>query len=401
MNRGFAVICFTVALDAVGVGLVLPILPGLLRSLGHGGDLELHYGLLLSAYALMQFLCSPILGALSDRFGRRVVLLVSLAGGAVDYMIMAATPFLWLLYATRIVAGITGANMAVASAYIADITTPEDRGKRFGQMSAAFGIGFIAGPVLGGWMGMLHLRAPFVLASALCAANFVMGYFFLPESSPLALRHEKPAWSWRATNPFLALHGAFSLPRLRPFLIIYGVLAIIGQVGASIWVIYGQDRYHWSTAVVGVSLAMFGLFHAGAQAFLPGPLIKRLGERWAAMVAMLVDGAAYVWVGLATKGWMVLASTPVFCVGGIAVPALQALMTQEVDEDDQGQLQGNIAALTSLAGVVAPVGFTALYVATKSTLPGAVWLAGASLYVICIGMLIAGRHPKEQSAQTG
>jgi DHA1 family tetracycline resistance protein-like MFS transporter len=262
---------------------------------------------------------------------------------------MAATPFLWLLYATRIVAGVSGANMAVASAYIADITSPEDRGKRFGQMNAAFGIGFIAGPVLGGWLGEVHLRAPFVMASALCAANLIMGYFFLPESSPMALRHERPVWKWSAINPFMAMHGAFSNARLRPFLGVYGVLAIIGQVGAAIWVIYGQDRYHWSTLVVGVSLALFGLAHAGAQAFLPGPLIKRVGERWAAFVAMMVDGAAYIWVGVATKGWMVLVSTPVFCIGGVAVPALQALMTQEVHEDDQGQLQGNLAALNSLA----------------------------------------------------
>ena len=143
MTRGFAVILFTVALDAVGVGLAMPVLPGLLRALGHGHEVAKHYGLLLSAYALMQFLCSPMLGALSDRFGRRLVLLMSLAGGAVDYMVMAAAPVLWLLYATRIVAGITGANMAVASAYIADITTPQERGRRFGQISAAFGVGFL------------------------------------------------------------------------------------------------------------------------------------------------------------------------------------------------------------------------------------------------------------------
>ena len=401
MNRGFAVICFTVALDAVGVGLVLPILPGLLRSLGHGGDLEWHYGLLLSAYALMQFLCSPILGALSDRYGRRMVLLVSLAGGAVDYMIMAATPFLWLLYATRIVAGITGANMAVASAYIADITSPEERGKRFGQMNAAFGLGFIAGPVLGGWMGELHLRAPFVLASLLCAANLVMGYFFLPESSPMVLRKARPAWSWRGVNPFMAMHGAFSNQGLRPLLAIYAIVAVIGQVGAAIWVIYGQDRYHWSTLVVGVSLTLFGLFHAGAQALLPGPLIHRIGERWAAFIAMVVDGAAYVWVGLATKGWLVLVSSPVFCIGGVAIPALQALMTQEVHEDDQGQLQGNLAALNSLAGIAGPLGVTSLYAATKAWMPGFVWIAGGSLYTVCIALLIVSRHPPKQSAQTG
>jgi DHA1 family tetracycline resistance protein-like MFS transporter len=395
------VILFTVALDGVGVGLVLPILPGLLRSLGHHGDLEWHYGLLLSAYALMQFLCSPILGALSDRFGRRPVLLVSLAGGAIDYMIMAATPFLWLLYATRIVAGVTGATMAVASAYIADVTAAEERGKRFGQMNAAFGIGFIAGPMLGGWMGEIHLRAPFVFASLLCAANLIMGYLFLPESSPLALRHEKPVWRWRTVNPFMAMHGAFSHRGLRPLLAVYGLVAIIGQIGAAIWVIYGQDRYHWSTFVVGVSLALFGLFHAGAQAFLPGPLIHRLGERWSAFVAMVADACAYVWVGLATKGLMVLLFSPVFCIGGIAIPALQALMSEQVDEDDQGQLQGNLAALNSLAGVAGPLGVTSLYAVTKAWMPGFVWIVGAGLYAICIVLLFASGRARKQSGQTG
>ena len=398
MTRGFAVILFTVALDAVGVGLAMPVLPGLLRALGHGHEVAKHYGLLLSAYALMQFLCSPMLGALSDRFGRRLVLLMSLAGGAVDYMVMAAAPVLWLLYATRIVAGITGANMAVASAYIADITTPQERGRRFGQISAAFGVGFIAGPVLGGWMGEISLRAPFVLASLLCAANFTVGFFFLPESSPAVLRGDRPGWRWRSINPFMALHGAFQNPGLRPLLAVYAVLAVIGQVGASIWVIYGQDRYHWSTLVVGISLALFGLAHAGAQAFLPGPLIRKIGERWAAFVAMMVDAAAYVWVGLAKSGWMVLASTPVFCVGGVAVPALQALMTQEVHDDDQGQLQGNLAAVNSLAGIVGPVGFTTLYAMTKLDIPGFVWLLGASLYAVCISLLAVSRPTPQQTA---
>ncbi|RFC41466.1 MAG: MFS transporter [Verrucomicrobia bacterium] len=399
MNRSFAVICFTVALDAVGIGLVLPVLPGLLRSLGHGGEVAEHYGLLLSAYALMQFLCSPVLGALSDRFGRRPVLLISLAGGAIDYMVMAGSPFLWMLYATRIVAGVTGANMAVAGAIVADTTDATTRGKRFGQMGAAFGVGFIAGPVLGGWMGEISLRAPFVLASVLCALNFVMAFFALPESSPLALRDAPPPWRWQAANPFAALAGAFQVKALRPLLVIYGLVAIIGQVGASVWVIYGQDRYHWTPLVVGASMACFGLFHAGAQAFVPGPLIKRFGERLACLLSMTVDGGAYVFVGLMTNGWLVFAATPVFCLGAIAVPALQALMTREVDEDGQGQLQGNLAALTSLAGVVAPVGFTWLYALTKTAHPGVVWFAGASLYLICIPLLFLGWARRGQSAR--
>lgn len=383
MTRGLAIICAIVALDAVGMGLIMPILPDLLRQVGHTGDISLHYGLLISAYALMQFLFSPILGALSDRYGRRPVLLISLAGAAIDYMIMAAAPWLWLVYLSRMIAGITGANMAVATAYITDITAPDERAKTFGWMSAAFGVGFIAGPALGGWLGEHWVRAPFIAAAALNAANLAMVFFTLPES-----RKDKTPLSPSAFNPFASLSGAFRLARLGPLLIVMGLLALIGQVGGTIWVLYTADRYGWSMQLIGISLAMFGLAHAGAQAFVPGPMIKRFGERGTAIIAMTVDGIAYASVGLATKGWILLAMTPVFCIGGVAMPALQAMMTREVSEDEQGQLQGNLAALNSLAGVVGPAAFALLYGQTKAAVPGLVWFAGASLYLLCIPPLI-------------
>jgi len=383
MSRGLAIICAIVALDAVGMGLIMPILPGLLRAVGHTGEISLHYGLLLSAYALMQFLFSPILGALSDRYGRRPVLLVSLAGAAVDYLIMAAAPWLWLLYLSRMVAGITGANMAVATAYITDITAPDERAKTFGWMSAAFGIGFIAGPALGGWLGAHWVRSPFIAAAVLSALNLAMVFLTLPES-----RTERTPLKPSAFNPFAALHGALKMARLGPLLVVMGLLALIGQVGAAVWVLYTADRYGWSVQLVGISLAMFGLAHAGAQAFVPGPMIKRFGERKTAVIAMIVDGVAYASVGLATHGWILLAMTPVFCIGGIAMPALQSMMTREVSEDEQGQLQGNLAALNSLAGIVGPAGFALLYGATRDVMPGLVWFAGAALYLLCIPPLI-------------
>jgi DHA1 family tetracycline resistance protein-like MFS transporter len=199
------VILVTVALDAMGVGLVLPILPGLLRELGHESQVAGHYGLLLAAYALAQFVCSPILGMLSDRFGRRPVLLVSLAGAAVDYLIMAVAPVLWLFYASRVVAGITGASMAVASAYITDITPQAERGQKFGWMNACFGLGFVAGPLLGGVLGEHSLRYPFVAAAVLCGLNFLLGLFVLPES----LARRSAALTFKGLNPLASLRGVF------------------------------------------------------------------------------------------------------------------------------------------------------------------------------------------------
>ncbi|RZJ78214.1 MAG: MFS transporter [Brevundimonas sp.] len=223
----------------------------------------------------------------------------------------------------------------------------------------------------------------FIAAAALNAVNFVAVLLTLPES-----RRERTPLTPKAFNPFAALHGALKLRRLGPLLVIMGLLALIGQVGAAVWVLYTADRYGWSVQLVGLSLALFGLAHAGAQAFVPGPMIKRFGERRTAIIAMSVDAVAYVSVGLATQGWILLAMTPVFCIGGIAMPALQAMMTREVGEDEQGQLQGNLAALNSLAGIVGPAGFALLYAATKDVWPGLVWAAGASLYLLCVPPLV-------------
>ena len=390
MNKPLAVILATVALDAAGGGLIMPILPGLIRWLAHSDVIAIHYGLLLAGYAAMQFLFSPLLGALSDRFGRRPVLLASLGGAAIDYLVMAAAPVLWLLYASRIIAGITGANLAVAGAYIADITEPADRGRRFGYISAAFGIGFIAGPVIGGWLGEYDLRAPFLAAAALNGINLLVATFVMPESrkgvsTPLDLN---------AVNPFKALHLGFKASSIAPLLAVYGMVAVIGQIGATLWVISGHDRFGWSPSVVGLSLAAFGLVHALAQALLTGPAIAKLGERMTLIAALIIDGGAYAVLGLTGRGRVALSMIPVLSVAGLETPALQALLSGSTDADRQGELQGLMASLTSLAGIAGPLGMATIYAATSKTMPGFVWLLGAALSVMCAPFVFASGSAK-------
>jgi MFS transporter, DHA1 family, tetracycline resistance protein len=386
MSRGLYVVLATMMLDAIGIGIVMPILPGLLRELGRG-DVAGEYGLLITLYALMQFVFAPLLGLLSDRFGRRPVLLISLAGAAVDYLVMAATPYLWVLYAGRVVAGITGANMAVASAYIADVTDETNRAQRFGLLSAAFGVGFVIGPALGGWLGADSLRTPFLLAALLNGVNFFVGLFLLPE--PARARSTRIAW--RDANPFRALNSALRGPVLGPLLLVFGLMVTIGTVGQVMWVISNQDRFGWDLATVGLSLTAFGALHAVAQAFVSGPAVKRFGERSTFVLACVADGLAYAVIAFTGQGWVVMAMIPLLCIGGIGQPAMQALLSNSVGEDRQGELQGLVTALQSIAVIISPLAFTTIYAWTTPGFPGAVWLIGALLYLPCVALLLRTR----------
>lgn len=286
MNPSLIAILATVLLDAIGVGIVMPILPGLLRSLAATGSTDTHYGVLLALYAFAQFLCAPLLGALSDRFGRRPVLLASLAGAALDYLLMALAPTLAWLYVGRLIAGITGANVAVATAYVTDVTAEPDRARRFGQLGAMMGIGFIAGPLIGGLLGALHLRAPFVAAALLNALNLVLVWRVLPESRPRSAGGGRTAG---ALNPFANLRRLSGAPALAPLVGIYVIVALVSQAPATLWILYGQEHFGWSTPVAGLSLAGYGACHALAQAFAIGPLIARLGERRALALGLAGD----------------------------------------------------------------------------------------------------------------
>ncbi|MBB6253460.1 TCR/Tet family MFS transporter [Nitrospirillum iridis] len=389
MRNALYVIFAATTLDAVGIGIVMPILPGLLRELAGAEDVAFLYGLLLAAYALMQFFCAPVLGALSDRYGRRPILLLSLAGGAVDYLAMSWSPSLWVVVVGRILAGVTGANMAVITAYISDTTDEEGRAKQYGRMSACFGIGFIAGPALGGLLGMISLRTPFLLAAGLNALNFLLALMVLPESRP-ASAGRKPI-TLGALNAFSSLRWAAAVPLLARLMVVYVLAEAAGELAASLWVLNGEDRFAWDAALVGWSLAGFGFLHALAQSLVTAPLIRRVGERGAFIIAALADGVAYIAMAFATQGLTVFLLTPLLALGGIAGPALQALMSFRVGQDRQGELQGTLAALTSLVGICGPLAFTAVYGATRASWPGAVWLLGVLAYFIAVPLLPSRR----------
>ena len=389
MKKGFGIILATVGLDAVGIGLVMPIIPRLLREVGHTGELGWRFGAFLGLYALMQFLCAPLLGAISDKVGRRPVLLVSLAGAAIDYVFMALAPSMAWLFVGRAIAGITGANMAVAQAYIADITPEDQRARRYGLFSAIFGVGFIAGPVIGGLLGEVWVRAPFLAAAALNGLNFAMALFVLPESH----KARSASIDRTAFNPFGSLRWASAFPALLPLLLAFVVLALVGEIGGTIWVLYGEDRFAWSPWTIGLSLAGFGLFHALAQAFVAGPVAERFGERRALLIGMVADAVAYVAIALATSGWMAFLLLPVFCLGGIGQPALQSLVSGQVGEDQQGRLQGVLASMASLASIIGPVAISQIYFASRGVFPGLVWVLGAALYGLCLPVAL-GRTGK-------
>jgi DHA1 family tetracycline resistance protein-like MFS transporter len=383
MSRALLAIFLTLGLDSIGMGLILPILPALIRETGHLRAIDWHYGALISVYALMQFLCAPVLGALSDRFGRRPVLLVSVAGAMVDYLFMALAPSLGWLFLGRAIAGITGANMAVATALIADVTSEEDRAKRFGQMGALFASGFILGPLAGGLLGEISTRAPFVAAAGLNALNLALIAAFVPETRPETAREATPfAFSFlgpiKPLLEFRPLWGLFAATV---------VFAFVGEVAGTIWVPFAEARFGWSGPVLGLSLTAFGLFHAATQAFVVGPLVAWKGQRAGLIVAMLADGAGYVAMALIGRGWMAFALMPLFALGGAANPILQALLSEAAGEGDQGRLMGTVTSLTSFVSIFAPMAITLTYAASATTLPGLVWILAAACYPLCLPFL--------------
>ncbi|MDN6882221.1 Tet(A)/Tet(B)/Tet(C) family tetracycline efflux MFS transporter [Variovorax sp. CAN2819] len=385
-RHAHAVILAIVTLDAIGISLVMPIVPSLLREVGHTGDLGWRFGAFLSLYALMQFLCAPVLGALSDRFGRRPVLLVSVAGAAIDALFMAFAPSLWMLFVGRAIAGMTGANMAVASAAIADLTPESQRARWFGRMGACFGIGFIAGPALGGVLGDHGVRLPFIAAAVLNGLTFLAALLLLRESRPAKLATQP--FDRGVLHPLAPLRWAKSFPALLPILGVFTVLMLVGEVAGTTWVLYGEDKFSWNGTMVGVSLAVFGLIQALMQGFVAGPLVERWGERAAIAIGTAADCTAYALMAFATQGWMALALLPLLCTGGIGAPALQSMLSARVGEAGQGRLQGVLASLSSLASVFGPLLISQLYFAFRLRFTGIAWLVGAAVYLLCMPVLL-------------
>lgn len=391
------VIFATVMLDAVGIGLIFPILPALLRDVTHAVNVAPYIGIMTALYALMQFIFAPVLGALSDRIGRRPVLLLSLAGAAVNYLFLAFAPSLWMLLLGRAIAGLTSANVSVATAYITDISPEQTRARRFGLLNAMFGAGFIIGPVLGGALGDSGLRLPFMAAAVLTASNLLLAFFSLPESRP-----PSPArLDLAALNPLRPLRWVLSEKRLLPITVIFFTFSAAGEVYGVCWALWGHDAFEWNGLWIGLSLGAFGVCQALAQAFLPGPAVKLLGERATILTGVACACIALVVMAFATHGWMIFAIMPVFALAGIGAPALQSLATRQVDEDRQGQFQGVLASSVSLASVLCPLLFSSIYFGVRAYWPGAVWLSVIVVYAALVPLVLGLRLKKPPVALAG
>jgi DHA1 family tetracycline resistance protein-like MFS transporter len=393
--RGAAVafIFVTILLDMLALGLVLPILPKLVESFVDNDTASAAriFGLFGTAWALMQFVFSPILGGLSDRFGRRPVVLLSNFGLALDYVLMALAPSLIWLFIGRVISGITSASVSTAYAYIADVTPPERRAAMFGKIGVAFGAGFILGPAIGGLLGGMDPRLPFWVAAALSFANTLYGLVILPESLPLQRRSP---FRWKSANPI----GALRLLRSDRVLAGLSVMNFMAQVAhvvlPSTFVLYASYRYGWNATTVGLTLAMVGVCSMAVQGAAIGPIVRRLGERRALLLGLGCGAAGFLIYGAAPTGPLFWVGIPVMALWGVAGAATQALMTQLVAPDQQGQLQGATSSVQSVSQLVGPFLFTltfAYFIGAQAPLklPGAPFLLAAALLVLA--MVIAAR----------
>ncbi len=344
-------------------------------------------------YAVMQFVFAPVLGALSDNLGRRPVLLISLAGAAINYVVMAFAPQLWMLLLGRAIAGLTSANVSTAMAYVTDISPEDTRARRFGLFNAMFGVGFIIGPVLGGLLGDYWLRLPFIAAAALNASNLALALFMLPESR-VATRKKVDV---SALNPLRPLRSVFSMKALLPITLVFFILSATGEVYGTCWALWGIDTFHWNGFWIGLSLGTFGVFQALVQAFLPGTATRFLGERGAVLVGVGCSSIALVAMAFANHGWIVFAMMPVFALGGIGTPALQALATRKVDPDRQGELQGVLASAVSLATIIAPLAFSSFYIVVQKHWPGAIWLSVVVIDAMAIPLIVISTRGERET----
>lgn len=393
-------IFLTLVLAVVGFGLLIPVLPKLIVEF-QGGNVAAGsgaYGWIISVFALMQFICAPILGALSDRFGRRRIILIATAGSAIDYAIMAWAPSLGWFFVARVIAGATAGVLSTANAYIADVTPPEKRAQSFGLLGAAFGIGFIIGPVLGGVLGNVSLRLPFWVAAGCSTANWLYGYFVLPESLKAENRRE---FTWKRANPIGALIALRRFPAVLGLVESFFLLALAQVMLQSTWALYTGFRYSWSPLQIGLSLMFVGVATGMVQATVVKRVVPRLGDTRAVAIGLVISMIAQVGYGLAPVGWMIYAIATFGCLAGIGQPALQSYVTKHVPANEQGAVQGVFSGLQSLAGIPGP------WIASHSFgwaiapgrmvhLPGIAFFEGAALTLA--GLLLAIRSFRKDHA---
>ncbi len=373
----------TLLIDITGFGIIIPVLPKLLEHLIHGNlsDAARYGGWMTFAYSIMQFLFAPVLGNLSDKYGRRPILLGSLLGFAIDYTFLAFAPTVWWLFVGRIIAGITGASFTTASAYIADISEPEKRAQNFGIIGAAFGIGFIIGPVLGGVLGQYSTKLPFLAAAGLALINAIYGFFILPES--LALEHRRP-FEWKRANPVGSLMQLKKYPAVSGLIASLVLIYIAAHAVQSTWTFFTMSRFGWTESLVGYSLGLVGLLSGLVQGLLIRVTIPKLGQKKSIVIGLALYSIALFLFAFATQSWMMFAILVPYCLGGIAGPALQGLISTQIPPNEQGELQGGLTSLMSVTSIVGPPLMTTLFAwfTGKSApvhFPGAPFLMGAVL----------------------
>lgn len=390
------VIITTVTLDAMGVGLIMPVMPALLREV-EGGSLAqaaIWGGIMSAAFAVMQFLFGPVIGALSDRWGRRPVLLISLLAMAADYVIMALAGSLWLLLAGRILGGITAATHSTANAYMADISAPHEKAQRFGLLMAGFGVGFVLGPILGGLLAEYGTRAPFWAAGALAFANAALGFGVLQESLP---RRRRRRFSWARANPFGAFRAVARLAGVAPLLAVFFLFHVATYVYPAVWAFFLTERFGWGEGTIGLSLGIYGLSYALAMAFLVQPAMARLGPRGTVIFGLGMECITLVLIASLSDGRVLLAMIPIAALGSLAMPALQAAMSDSVSPSAQGELQGLLTSVNALAMACAPVLMTQTFAHFTAAgaplyLPGAPFLLAAALMVLCLALFLGQRQ---------
>jgi DHA1 family tetracycline resistance protein-like MFS transporter len=379
-------IFITLLIDVIGWGIIIPVMPKLLEDMIHGNVSKAasYNGWLLFAFAVAQFLFSPVLGNLSDRYGRRPIILISLFGFAIDYLFLSFAPSIEWFFVGRVVAGITGASFTTASAYIADISTNENRAKNFGMIGAAFGVGFMIGPMIGGLLGDLGPRVPFIAAAILCFLNWLWGYFILPESLP---KEKRRPFNWKRANPVGMLQHLRKYKGISELVGSLILVYIAAHAIQSNWAFFLTERFSWSSGMIGISLAVVGLLVGLVQGGLTRVVNPWLGNEKSVYIGLFLYSVGMLLFAFATESWMIFVFLVPYCLGGIAGPALQAIISSHVPSNEQGELQGALTSLVSVTTIVGPLIMTNLF--AYFTSPGApVHYAGAP-FILGALLLIA------------
>ncbi len=382
----------TILIDVIGFGIIIPVFPKLIEHLIHGNlsDASRYGGWLLFAYSVMQFLFSPLLGNLSDKYGRRPILLGSLLGFSIDYLFLAFAPSIGWLFLGRVIAGITGASFTTASAYIADVSTPENRAQNFGILGAAFGIGFIIGPVLGGVLGRYGVQIPFLTAAGLAFLNAMYGYFILPES--LAPEKRRP-FEWKRANPLGSLRQLKKYPSIAGLVVSLILIYIAAHAVQSTWTFFTMLRFKWSEDLVGYSLGFAGLLSGLVQGLLIRIVIPKFGQKRSIVLGFTFYTIGLLLFAFASQSWMMFVFLIPYCLGGIAGPALQGLISNEVPDTEQGELQGGLTSLISVTSIIGPPLMTTLFAwftgpKAPVQFPGAPFLMGAVLMIVSTALAV-------------